>query len=140
MAKINGTLVLFKKNGKKNGSVLAHVDNATWNSSLSLAQATDKDSEGHMEYLENAGLMEASIDLNGNADFTYADGNVKELADALKARQNIPFVFGPEGSAFVNFTGNCLISEHGLDTPNEETATFNTTANVNGKWEVVQGS
>jgi len=136
MAKINGTLVLFKKNG----SVLAHVDNATWNSSLSLAQATDKDSEGHMEYLENAGLLEASIDLNGNADFAHADGNVKELADALKARQNIPFVFGPEGSTFVNFTGNCLISEQGLDTPNEETATFNTTANVNGKWEVVQGS
>ena len=136
MAKINGTLVLFKKNG----SVLAHVDNATWNSSLSLAQATDKDSEGHMEYLENAGLMEASIDLNGNADFTYADGNVKELAEALKARQNIPFIFGPEESTSTNFRGDCLISEHGLDAPNEETATFNTTANVNGKWEVVQGS
>lgn len=136
MAKISGTLVLFKKNG----SVLAHVDNATWNSSLSLAQATDKDSAGHMEYLENAGLKEASIDLNGNADFTFASGNVKELADALNARQNIPFVFGPEGASYVNFTGDCLINEQGFEAPNEETATFNTSAAVNGSWNIVTGS
>ena len=136
MAKITGTLVLFKKNG----SVLAHVDSATWNSSLSLAEATDKDSGGYMEYLEKGGLLEASIDLDGNADFTYASGNVKELADALRDRENIPFVFGPEGAANVNFTGNCLISSEGLDAPNEQTATFNTTASVNGEWNVVTGS
>lgn len=132
MAKINGTLVLFDLDG----NVLAHVDNATWNSSLSLAQATDKDSAGYMEYLEEAGMMEASIDVNGNADFEAADGNVKELADALIARTNLSFVFGPTASGSVNFTGNCLLSDNSYEAPNEETSTFSATFNVNGEWTI----
>ncbi len=132
MAKISGTLVLFNLDG----SVLAHVDNATWNSSLTLAQATDKDSDGFMEYLEEAGLKEASIDINGNADFVAATGNVKILADALDARLNLPFVFGPTASGSVNFEGNCLVNDHSIDSPNEETTTLTASAAVNGEWTI----
>jgi hypothetical protein len=132
MAKINGTLVLFDIDG----NTLAHVDNATWNSSLSLAQATDKDSAGYMQYLESAGMMEASIDVNGNADFVAADGNAKELADALVARTNLSFVFGPSASGSLNFSGNCLLSDNGFEAPNEETSTFTATFNVNGQWSI----
>jgi hypothetical protein len=132
MAKINGTLVLFTLGG----DTLAHVDNCTWNSSFTLAQATDKDSGGFMEYLEQAGLKEASLDINGNADFVAASGNVKELAEALDNRQNLAFVFGPTASGSVQFSGNCLISDHSIDTPNEETTTFTATATVNGDWTI----
>jgi hypothetical protein len=136
MAKINGTLVLLTVGGNP----IVHVDNATFNSSLSLAQATDKGSGGFMEYLESAGLKEASIDINGNADFLTDSGNVKVLADALNARTNLSFAFGPAGATNVNITGQCLISDHSLDTPNEETATFTATATVNGTWTVGVGS
>jgi hypothetical protein len=132
MPKINGTLVLFTLGGDQ----LAFIDNATWNSSLSLSQATDKNSDGFMEYLEKAGLKEASIDINGNADFVAASGNVKDLADALDDRQNLAFVFGPTASGSVQFTGQCLVNDHSIDTPNEETTTFTASAAVNGSWSI----
>ena len=132
MAKISGTLVLFDLDG----DTIAQVDNATWNSSLSLAQATDKDSGGYMEYLENAGLQEATIDINGNVDFVSASGNVKILADALEGRSNLSFTFGPSASGSVNFTGNCMVNEFSIDAPNEETTTLTATATVNGSWTI----
>jgi hypothetical protein len=89
-----------------------------------------------MEYLENAGMLEASIDVNGNADFTAVDGNAKELQDALLARENLAFVFGPEGSGEVQFSGNCMLSDNGYEAPNEETSTFSASFNVNGEWTV----
>lgn len=136
MSKISGTLVLFDFDGSK----LAHIDNVTWNSSFSLAEAADKDSEGYQEYLENAGLREASMDINGNADFEYASGNQKKLAQALKSRSNFDFVFGPSAANNLNFTGSCLINDHSIDAPNEETTTFSATAPVNGKWLAVETS
>ena len=136
MARINGTLVLLSLGG----DVLAHVDNADWNSSLTLADVTDKDSDGFREYLQNAGIMEASISVNGFADFVAATGNVKDLADILKARQNVAFIFGPTASGSVQFTGNCLFTEHNLGAPNEEGATFTASASVNGEWNIVTAS
>lgn len=136
MAKINGTLVLFTLGGDP----IVHIDNATWNSSLTLAQATDKGSAGFTEYLENAGLKEATIDIDGNADFTAATGNVKDLADALNARTNFAFVFGPAGNGEVNFTGNCIVTDHSISSPNEDTTTFTATATVNGTWTVATNS
>lgn len=121
-------------------NVLAHVDSATWNSSFSLAEAADKDSEGYQEYLEEAGLREASIDIDGNADFEYADGNQVELAEAIENRTNLSFVFGPDSSGSLNFTGDCLVNDHSIDAPNEETTTFSATATVNGKWEIEEVS
>lgn len=136
MGKITGTLVLFSLDG----DVLTHVDNVTWNSSFSLAEAADKDSEGYQEYLEEAGLREASMDIDGNADFDYADGNQLQLAEAIENRTNLPFVFGPDAAGNLNFTGDCLVNDHSIDTPNEETTTFSGTATVNGKWEIVESS
>jgi hypothetical protein len=136
MPKINGTLVLFKTDASGSSAALVHVDSATWNSSLSLAQATDKGSAGFMEYLEEAGLMEASIDANGNADFTAVGGNVKELQDALQARQNLAFVFGPEATGEVQFSGNCILNDNSYEAPNEETSTFSASFAVNGEWTI----
>lgn len=141
MAKINGTLVLLKADSEGGTpTTLAHIDNATWNSSFSLAEAADKDSEGFQEYLESAGLREASIDIDGNADFVYATGNQKELAEYLRERNNIDFVFGPEAANNLNFTGSALVNEHSIDSPNEETTTFSATATVNGKWLIIETS
>lgn len=136
MPKISGTLVLFDLDG----SVVTHVDSATWNSSFSLAEAADKDSDGFQEYLEEAGLREASMDIDGNADFTYASGNQKDLAEKLKERKNYDFVFGPDNAADMNFTGSCLINDHSIEAPNEETTTFSATATVNGEWLIVEAS
>ncbi len=141
MSKINGTLILLKADSSGGSpTTLAHIDNATWNSSFSLAEAADKDSEGFQEYLENAGLREASIDIDGNADFDYASGNQKELAEYLRTRSNIDFVFGPEAVGNLNFTGSALVNDHSIDSPNEETTTFSATATVNGKWEIIETS
>lgn len=137
MAKINGTLILLKVDSEGGSpSTLAHIDNATWNSSFSLAEAADKDSNGFQEYLENAGLREASIDISGNADFASAGGNQKELAEYLRTRSNVDFVFGPEAADNLNFLGTALINEHSIDSPNEETTTFSATATVNGEWTI----
>lgn len=136
MAKINGTLVLLNVGG----SVLAHVDNADWSSSLTLADVTDKDSEGYREYLENAGILEASISVSGFADFVAATGNVKELADAITARQNVAFIFGPAAAGSVQFAGNCIFDSHDLGAPNEDGATFSGSASVNGKWTIQTAS
>jgi len=132
MAKINGTLVLFDLDGDE----LAHVDNATWNSSFSPADAADKQSGGYQEYLEEAGLREASIDIDGNATFG-AGGNVEQLAEAIQSRQNLPFVFGPETGG-LQFTGQCLINDHSISAPNEGTTTFTAVASVNGPWTIDQ--
>lgn len=141
MAKINGTLILLKVDTEGGTpTTLAHVDNATWNSSFSLAEAADKDSAGFQEYLESAGLREASIDIDGNADFTYSSGNQKQLAEYLRERNNIDFVFGPEEAGNLNFTGSALLNEHSIDSPNEETTTFSGTATVNGEWQIIETS
>jgi hypothetical protein len=135
MARINGTLILLKIGANGSPQTLAHVENATWNSSFELADVSNKDSEGYREYLEEAGTRDASIDVNGHATFG-SSGNVKELAEMLDDRKNIDFVFGPEGAGNVNFTGKALFNEHSIDTPNEEGATFTGTATVNGKWDI----
>lgn len=136
MARINGTLVLLSLAG----DVLAHVDNADWSSSLSLADVTDKDSAGYREYLQNAGILEASISVSGFADFVATTGNAKELADALVARGNIAFIFGPTAAGSVQFAGNCLFDSHDLGAPNEEGATFSGSASVNGAWTIQTAS
>lgn len=133
---INGTLILLDVDG----SVLAHIDSATWNSSFSLAEAADKDSDGFQEYLEEAGLREASMDIDGNANFDYADGNQKDLAEKLKGRSKFSFVFGPDSAGDLNFTGDCFINDHSIDAPNEETTTFSATATVTGEWLIVEAS
>ena len=133
MARINGTLVLLSLDG----SPLAHIDSADWSSSLTLADVTNKDSAGFREFLENAGTLEASISVNGFADFVAASGNIKELADAIKARENVAFIFGPTASGSVQFTGNCIFDGHEIGAPNEEGATFTGSAQVNGAWNVV---
>lgn len=134
--KINGTLVLFDLDGNP----VTHIDSATWNSSFSLAEAADKDSDGFQEYLENAGLREASIDIDGNATFDYASGNQKDLAEKLKGRSKFSFVFGPDAVGDLNFTGDCFINDHSIDAPNEETTTFSATATVTGEWLIVEAS
>ena len=141
MPKINGTLILLKVDTEGGSpTTLAHIDSATWNSSFSLAEAADKDSNGFQEYLEEAGLREASIDIDGNADFDYADGNQKQLAEYLRTRSNIEFVFGPEATSNLNFTGSALVNDHSIDSPNEETTTFSATATVNGEWQIIETS
>lgn len=133
---INGTLILLDVDG----SVLTHIDSVTWNSSFSLAEAADKDSDGYQEYLENAGLREASMDIDGNANFDYASGNQKDLAEKLKGRSKFDFVFGPDSVGDLNFTGSCFINDHSIDAPNEETTTFSATATVTGEWLIVEAS
>lgn len=135
MSKINGTLVLFKVDDNGSPVKLAHVESATWNSSFELADVTDKDSEGYREYLEEAGIREASIDVNGFATFGTT-GNVKELAEYLESRKEIDFVFGPDEVGNVNFSGKALFNEHSIEAPNEEGATFTGTATVNGEWDI----
>lgn len=132
MAKYNGTLTLIQLGDSP--ETLAHVDNCTWNSSFALAQATDKDSQGFMEYLENAGLREANIDIAGNADFTVGTGNASLLLNYQLDRENVGFVFTTEGG--ISITGEGLLNECSFDTPNEETSTFTATLTVNGEWEV----
>ena len=135
MSKINGTLVLFKIDDNGNPAKLAHVEGATWNSSFELSDVTDKDSEGYREYLEEAGIRDASIDVNGFATFG-STGNVAELAGYLESREELDFTFGPDGVGNINFVGKCLFNSHSIDAPNEQGATFTGTSTVNGKWDI----
>ena len=132
MAKFNGTLTILSLG--ESPSPLAHVDNATWNSSFSLAQATDKDSGGFMEYLEAAGLREATIDISGNADFTETTGNASLLLGYQLDRENIGFTFATTGG--ISISGEGLLSDLSFDTPNEETSTFTGTLTVNGEFGI----
>lgn len=132
MAKFSGTLTIVELGSVP--SPLAHVDNCTWNSSVSLAQATDKDSGGFMGYLEKAGLREASIDISGNADFTQGTGNAQKLLEYQLARENVGFTFKTTGG--ITISGEGLLSDCSFDTPNEETSTFTATLTVNGEWQI----
>ena|SRR5690554_2295080 len=132
MAKFSGTLTILQLGPSP--SPLAHVDNATFNSSFSPSQATDKDSGGFMEYLENAGLREGSIDIAGNADFTAGTGNAEQLLEYQLSRQNIGFVFATTGG--ISISGQGLLSDLSFDTPNEETSTFTGTLTINGEYGI----
>lgn len=127
--------MLLKISDDGSPTTLAHVESATWNSSFELSDVTDKDSQGYRVYLQQSGIRDASIDVNGFATFG-SNGNVKELAEMLDSREEIDFVFGPEGSGNVNFTGKALFNEHSIEAPNEEGTTFTGTATVNGKWDI----
>lgn len=132
MAKWSGTLTILSLGDTP--TALAHVDNATWNSSFSLSQSTDKDSNGFMEYLEEAGLREASIDISGNADFTVGTGNAQLLLNYQLDRQNVGFTFATTGG--ISISGEGLLGDLSFDTPNEETSTFTGTLTVNGEFGI----
>lgn len=134
MSKINGTLVLFQLGATP--STLAHVENSSINISVDLPENTDKDSEGFREILEEAGVKQASISVDGYADFSFADGNAKELIDTVLDRKNVGFAFGPEGSGSFQITGSCRSSDAELGAPNEDSATISGTFETTGKFEV----
>jgi hypothetical protein len=134
--KYNGTLTILKLGDSP--TELAHVDNATWNSSFSPAQATDKQSNGNMEFLEKAGLREATIDIAGNVDFTVGTGNAQILLQYQHDRENVGFAFDTsdnDDAQQLVISGVGLLSDLSFDTPNEETSTFTGTLTVNGGWE-----
>jgi hypothetical protein len=132
MAKYNGTLTILSLGPSP--TPLAHVDNATFNASFDLAQATDKDSGGFMEYLEEAGLRQATIDIAGNADFTETTGNAELLFEYMIDRENIGFTFATTGG--ISISGEGLLNDLSFDTPNEETSTFTGTLTVNGEFAI----
>lgn len=132
MAKINGTLIILDVDG----SPVTHVSNATLNTSRELPEANDKDSAPWADHLDDAGLMEWSIDVDGNADW-LENGNVQTLFQLITGRTAVPIVFGPEAAGYVNFTGNASTNDLSLETPSEETATLSGTMTGKGELELI---
>lgn len=123
MAKINGTLIILDVDG----SALAHVQNASLSINREIPDANDKDSSPWADHLDSAGLMDWSVDVDGNADYVSASGNVAILADLLTARESVTVVFGPSASGSVNYSGSASSNGVTLDAPTEETATLSGT-------------
>lgn len=119
MAKINGTLLILNVDG----SPLAHVSNATLNTSRDLPEANDKDSAPWADHLDEGGLLNWSIDVDGNADWLDT-ANVEVLFDIISSRTAVDIVFGPEAAGYTNFTGKASTNDLTFEAPNEETATF----------------
>lgn len=138
MAKINGTLVLFKLGDTP--STLAHIEESSMTIESELPENTDKDSAGFREILENGGVMSGSIDVSGYADWTATDGNAKELAQAVLGRENLGFAFGPEGATEFQVTGNCRAGSVELGAPNEDSATISGTFETTGEFQLVDNS
>lgn len=127
MAKIKGNLVLFSVAGDP----VAHMQNVTLSTSSTLAEATDFDSNGWVEYLTDAGLRSWSIAVDGNADLATG-ANAADLIAAVTSRANQAIVFGPAGAGNVNFTGNVIFESAEITAANEAAVTFSATAQGNG--------
>lgn len=129
MAKINGTLLILDVDG----SPVTHVTNATLNITRDIPDANDKDSAPWGDHLDETGILNWSIDVEGNADWAE-EGNAEVFYDLITGRTAVPVVFGPEGASHVNFTGNASTNDLSLDSPNEETATIS--GSMTGKGEL----
>lgn len=138
MAKINGTLVLFKLGDTP--STLTHVTDATFSVDVDIPEATDKDSAGFRELLENAGVTSGSISSDGYADWSQTDGNVKTVLEAVLNRENLGFSFGPEGATEFQITGTCRAAGAELGSPNEDTAPLSGSFETTGEFEIVDNS
>ena len=132
MAKINGTLLILKVDGTE----LAQVANATLNINRELPEANDKDSAPWADHLDEAGLKDWSVDVDGNADWVN-NANVEDLWRILDGRTAVPIVFGPQSSTYMNFTGNASLNGLTVEAPNEETATFSGTLTGQGALTII---
>ena len=138
MAKISGTLVLFKLGTTP--STLTHVTDATLSVDVDIPESTDKDSQGFRELLESAGVKSGSISTDGFADWSKTDGNAKTVLEAVLGRENLGFSFGPEGTEYFQVTGTCRASSAELGSPNEDTAPISGTFETTGEFEIVDNS
>lgn len=133
MSKICGTLIILDVDG----SPITHVTNATLNTSRELPDANDKDSAPWADHLDDCGLREWSVDVDGNADW-QEDGNVQTLYELFGTSTDI--IFGPEASANVNFTGEASLNDLTLEAPNNETATLSGSITGKGELELITTS
>jgi hypothetical protein len=130
MSYINGTLVLVQLGDTP--KTLAH-SSATWNSSYSPVELENKENGKFTAYLEDAGKIQASIDVDADADFSKTDGNAYDLAGYVQTRKNIAFVFGPDSGGFT-IEGNAMCSSLNITAAAEDKATLSGTLSVNGTW------
>jgi len=150
MAKINGTLMIFSADG----SPIAHIQNVSLSVSRELPEATDFDSQGWAEHLDDAGIRSWTINVDGNADLAATGGNVAAVYDLINVdgnadlaatggnvaavydlvvgRASVPIVFGPAGVSNINWTGNASFENVEVTAANETTVTFSGTAQGNG--------
>lgn len=138
MAKISGTLVLFKLGTTP--STLTHVTDATLSVDVDIPESTDKDSQGFRELLEDAGVKSGSISTDGFADWSKTDGNAKTVLEAVLGRENLGFSFGPEGTEYFQVTGTCRAAGAELGSPNEDTAPISGTFETTGEFEIEDNS
>lgn len=131
MAKINGTLVIFTLDGEE----LAHVQDATLSINRELPDSTDKDSAGWEEHLNDAGLRNWEISVNGWASYDD-DSNLDDLMALILTRQSATIVWGPT-TGDIQLTGDASLGGLELGAPNEDTATISGTLTGNGPLELV---
>lgn len=136
MAKINGTLMIFSADG----SPIAHIQNVSLSVSRELPEATDFDSDGWAEHLDDAGIRTWTINVDGNADLAATGGNVAAVYDLVVGRASVPIVFGPAGIGNINWTGNASFENVEVTAANETTVTFSGTAQGNGPLTKSTGS
>ena len=136
MAKINGTLIILDVDGDE----LAHVSNASLTINRELPEANDKDSAPWADHLDDAGLMDWEVSIDGNADWVSATGNVKILADILVARTAVAVIFGPSAAGSVQYSGNASTGSLTFDAPTEETATLSGTMTGKGILNIITAS
>lgn len=130
--KINGTLIILDVDGEP----VTHVSDATLNINRELPDANDKDSAPWADHLDEAGLMDWNIDVDGNADW-LEEGNVKTLFDLIVARTAVDIVFGPEEAGYINFTGSASPNGLELGSPVEETAPLSGTMEGKGQLDYI---
>jgi hypothetical protein len=118
MARTNGTLIILDADG----DAIAQVIDCTLNINRDTPDANDKDNAPWSNHLDETGVMDWDIDVNGNADWVDATGNVAKLTDFLINRSSVAIIFGPEAVGSTSFTGNASTNSITLGAPYEDTA------------------
>lgn len=124
----NGTLVILAVDDNGGATAIAYQDDATLTTTRELPDATTKDSNGHEEHLEDAGVISETISVNGKASFTTS-GNYKRLYDIIHARKDVAFTFGTNT---FQLSGNVGCSQVELGAPMEDGCTWSGDFKVNG--------